>query len=174
MKRKLLYFCFLGLISLNSVCQVVNVNPNSNEEPWTIGPGNDIGEASPININPIALLNLPTSVDNSEKKFFRSIFNQSPSTTNLFNSCAQASGVSYTFAYEINRLKDLDAVYEENRYPQCYTWNYFNGNANDGSSVTDGWDLIMDNGCPNMTVWEEGMYENKAWLSDFDQYESSI
>ncbi len=63
---------------------------------------------------------------------------------------------------------------QENRYPQCYTWNYFNGNENQGSDAVKGWEIVMDNGCPNMTVWGKGMYENKAWLSEFDQYESGI
>lgn len=169
-----MYFCCLGLITISSVSQVTNINPNSNEGPWTIGPGNSLGESSPLIIDPVALLSLPTSVDNSTEIYFYEIFNQSPSTYNLYNSCAQASGVTYTFTYEINRLREKNADNEENQYPQCYTWNYLNGNENQGSDVIDGWEIIMDNGCPNMTVWENGMYDDIAWLSEFQQYESGI
>ena len=106
MKRKLLYVCLLSLIIINSESQVINVNPDPNGEPWTIGPGNSLGESSPLTINPDASLDLPPSVDNSTEIFFYQIFNQSPVGGN-YNSCAQASGVTYTFTYEINRLRWL-------------------------------------------------------------------
>jgi len=95
MIKKVLIFSFLSLIIFSSISQIINVNPNPNEEPWTIGPGNSLGESLPnIYINPDALTLLPDYVDNSTEIFFYEIFNQSPSPGNLYNSCAQASGVT--------------------------------------------------------------------------------
>ncbi len=50
-----------------------------------------------------------------------------------FNSCAQAAGITYTFAYEINREEDEDGNEDENIYPHHYTWNYLNQGGNNGS-----------------------------------------
>ncbi|MCF8366396.1 MAG: telomere resolvase, partial [Bacteroidales bacterium] len=54
--------------------------------------------------------NLPESVDNSQLPYFRPIFDQ------VALECGQASGVAYTFTYEINRLRDLPANVPENQY----------------------------------------------------------
>ena len=91
----------LALLTLaTQVYSQINVNPDPDGEPWIIGPGNSLGEpADTVIIDPDALLSLPNYVDNSQEIFFWDIFNQGS-----YNSCSQAAGVAYTFAYEINRI----------------------------------------------------------------------
>ncbi len=173
MKRKLFFSVIFTLLVLLSLAQVININPDPNGDPWTLGPGNSLGDlGQEMTVNPDALSMILASVNNAQLDYFHGIFNQSPSPTNLYNSCAQASGITYTFGYEINRLKNANATYVEHQYPQCFTWNYFNGNINLGSEVDDGWEIVMDNGCPNMLVWSKSMHDDKYWMSDYEQYES--
>ena len=63
---------------------------------------------------------LPVNVDNSLLPYFRPIFNQ----TSL--ECGQASGVAYTFTYEMDRLRNLPANIAQNQYPSHFVFNWSN------------------------------------------------
>jgi len=54
---------------------------------------------------------LPYTVDNSQNMYWRGIFWQSGC------SCGQASSEGYVYTYEIDRVRNLDASLNENRYP---------------------------------------------------------
>src|SRR5512138_192046 len=60
---------------------------------------------------------LPDIVDNSHNSCFSGILDQ-----RSFFSCQQYAGVAYTYAYEENRLRDLDGTLPENLYSTHYTW----------------------------------------------------
>lgn len=107
---------------------------------------------------------LPLSVNNALNKFFRPIFSQSG------GSCGQASGVGYAFTYEINFERNLSAALEANQYPTHYTWNFLNGGAGNGSWYFDGWQIIKDNGCPNIPTFGELNGDDTRWMSGYDNY----
>ncbi len=119
---------------------------------------------------------LPESVDNSTKIFFYEIFDQKPLSGENYQSCAQAAGVAYTFCYEINRHRNLNADSPENQYPQTYTWNYMNcADYNTLSYVHDGWDIIKNNGCPNMVKWGTGnFWDYLIWMDGYEKYLDGI
>ncbi len=110
---------------------------------------------------------LPEVVDNSQNIFMRPIFEQ------LSNECGQAAGVAYTYTYEINRIRNLPAnnqIYEENWYPTHYTWNFFNNGQASGSWYFDGWDIIIENGCPDVYTWGGMAVSNVKWMSGYENY----
>lgn len=112
---------------------------------------------------------LPTRVNNAEKIYFRPIFDQGG------GSCGQASGVGYTFTYEIDLDRNLSAQVAANQYPHYYTWNFLNGGFGGGSWYFDGWDIIRENGCPNLPTWGGNMTgDNTRWMTGFDNYVSGM
>jgi len=175
MKRKNLFLIGALFVSMNVSAQLININPDPNGEPWTIGPGNGLGDASSaFEANPEALSQILDQVDNSQEIYFYHIFNQSPSIYDLYGSCAQAAGVTYTFGYEINRYKDVNGEPTENVFSPSYTWDYLNGGSSQGSSMTKyGWDIILDNGCPNLPNWGD-FYDTIAWMDGYEKYVSGI
>jgi len=110
-------------------------------------------------------------VDNSQKKFMRSIFDQK------HNSCAQASGVGYLFTYEINWLRDLSSDDSTRLYPTHFTYNFLNsGDPDRTSTIIDGWDIIQENGCPDIKSYG-GMHINSDstnWMTDYDKYQNAL
>ena len=64
---------------------------------------------------------MPDSLDNSPYMWFPGILDQQS-----YFSCQQFCGAAYTFAYEMNRLRDVDGTLPENKYPAHYTWHFFN------------------------------------------------
>ncbi len=107
---------------------------------------------------------LPAKVDLSKSKYFPPVFNQHGW------SCNQASSIGYLFTYEMNRLRDLNADYPENRYPPLYPWNFLN-NSSEGMGVSyfDSWEIIKANGCPNVVDFP---YERNVagWMSGYEKY----
>lgn len=121
MKTKIyLISLFFALITLSINAQIINMNPDSDGEPWIAGGLPEITPEIQAKIDAIpemvlssvsSNLLLPDAVDNSQNIFMRPIFNQSQA------SCAQASGVSYNFTYEINWARNLPSNDEANQYP---------------------------------------------------------
>ncbi len=109
---------------------------------------------------------LPYRLDNSLQPYFRGVFIQAN------GSCAQASGVGYTFTYEINRVRNTNAKLPENQFPTHYTYNFLNdGSGANGSFYTDGWEIIRANGIPNVVDYG-GLYINpQIWISGYEKYE---
>jgi hypothetical protein len=116
---------------------------------------------------PITLTdNLPPSVNNAAKQFFRPIFNQQGS------SCGNANGIGYNFTYEINYARNLSAATAGNQYPYCHTYHFLNGgNQDNGTShmYVDALNIVKENGIPNVTDY--GGFTNgypTKWLSGYD------
>ncbi len=123
---------------------------------------NTIGD---LTLSPIcSQIVLPESVDNSQNVFMRPVFNQ------LHNSCAQASGIAYVFTYEINRLRNLDSSLEENWYPTHYTYTMLNNGTLGVSSITDGWSIVKENGCPDFTTWGGMDGSLIQWMNGYNNY----
>ena len=131
MSKKSLLILVLNLLLITSLkSQLINMNPDHDGDPWWAGGLPEVTPEIQKKLDAIpelklsaqsAAKDLPAVIDNSTEIFFRPIFSQSG------GSCGQASGVGYTYTYEINRLRNLpaDTAHPENQYPTHYTWNYF-------------------------------------------------
>lgn len=175
MRRVVLVFILsCSLFVSNVMADPVNLNPDPDGDPWYAG----LPELTPEQeekieelprLDRLGLLQagvLPVSVDNSTHKYFRPIFSQQG------GSCGQASGIGYTFTYEMAFVRDLDASITANQYPEHFTWNFLNKGNGNGSWYFDGWDIAKDNGIPNVTTYG-GMSSPSPyiqWMSGYDKY----
>jgi PKD repeat protein len=112
---------------------------------------------------------LPAIVDNSQNKFFSGIYSQ----TNIA-SCQQYCSIRYTFAYEINRLRNRDGKARENGYSALYTYNFGNeGNSDDGVSKFFSWDVLRQQGQMNDSRYPndfDSTLNVELWASGYDNY----
>lgn len=171
MRKHVILFLFI-FIYFTGFNQTININPDPNGPPWIVGPQPEITQVyldgiDDLQMSPEALaVTLPDSYDNSQLP----INFIPPSTFQDYNSCAQVAGVYYTFSYEINRLRGVPGQLEEHRYPSLFTYNFLNeGDGDNGSSTTDGWDIIKDNGVPNVNNYISNSDDTK-WMTGFDNY----
>lgn len=181
MKAKLL---LLGiLLSASTVyidAQVININPDPNEDPWLTGGVPEVNLESQTEVDQIptmirrSFVDPPDLIDNSHNIFMRPIFHQK------HGSCAQASGIGYVYTYEINWKRDLpanDTNHISNWYPTHYTYNFLNdGDGLIGSYVWQGWNIIKETGCPNVPTYG-GMCVNNDptyWMTGYDKYKSAL
>ncbi|MFP4470298.1 MAG: hypothetical protein ACLFPE_06425, partial [Bacteroidales bacterium] len=113
---------------------------------------------------------LPVTVDNSELPYFRPIFNQ----TSL--ECGQASGVAYTFTYEIDRLRDLPANVPDNQYPTHFVFNWSNNGSGSACPYFDSWDIIKHIGTPNVTDYGGDLNTGGTarWMTGYDLYYNAM
>lgn len=108
---------------------------------------------------------LPYKVDNSRTKYFPAIFTQ------YGYSCNQAASISVAFTYELNALRNLSAIFDENRLPTFFTWNMMNmGNADTGVSYFESWDMVHAIGCPNWTDYGYNFINATKWMSGYYRY----
>ena len=179
---------FLFLLSVVfSKGQTMNLNPDPNGEPWTVSTvefGISSGSCEPQVFTPNqASLNkpLPASVHNESHIWWPFIINQG-----AFNSCNQVAEIFYTFTYEINRSRNLNAgdsindEYAINRYDHHYTYNQNVSGVNGGSDWHSGFCTVRDNGCPNYNTFHDdnvfyptNSLENKTtyWMTGNENYE---
>ena len=157
-----------------------NVNPDPNGAPWLVG-GLHMPSKSELSKIPLIELSydnlhrnpntLPASLDNTTQPYFRPVFDQAN------GSCAQSSGVAYNFTYEFNREHNTSAADVQNQFPSHYTYNFLNeGDGNNGSWYTDGWDIIKSNGCPNLLTYGNSLNAlgDQGWMSGYNNYESGM
>ncbi len=178
--KKILFLLTFTLIFFSGNAQLKNVNPDPHGEPWYIGGLRIPSKAELAKIPTVQLAEnaalknaiiLPSTHDNTTQPYFRPIFNQSD------GSCSQSSGVAYNFTYEINRERGTDASLSVNQFPSHYTYNFLNdGDGNNGSWYTDGWDIIKANGCPNIPTYGGDLDSGgpKKWMSGYNNYESGM
>ncbi|MBN1948215.1 MAG: hypothetical protein JW784_00565 [Candidatus Cloacimonetes bacterium] len=168
----------LFLTLYNIEASLVNLNPDPDGDPWWVGELRPLTSedwqklaAMPVLTLPDAYRNrtLPYRVDNSLQPYFRPIFSQEG------GSCGQASGVGYNFTYEIDYLRQLPADNPDNQYPTHYTWNFLNGGEGYGSWYWDGWEIIRNNGCPNVTTYGGMAFGGHSrWMTGYNNYLSGM
>jgi hypothetical protein len=109
---------------------------------------------------------LPVNVDNSLLPYFRPIFNQ----TSL--ECGQASGVAYTFTYEMDRLRNLPANIAQNQYPSHFVFNWSNQGNGSACAFFDSWNIIREVGTPNVVDYGGSLNYGgtSRWMSGYDTY----
>ncbi len=175
--KKITLLISLIFFSISGFSQIHNVNPDPHGEPWIVG-GLRIPSKEEINKIPVIQLSesqlnkvaLPSSLDNTTKRYFRPVFNQTD------GCCAQASGVAYNFTYEMNRAKGTSANIPANQFPTHYTYNFLNkGSGSEGSWYMDGWDIIKANGCPTVSAYG-GLATGgaKRWMTGYANYETNM
>ncbi len=169
--KKLITYCyFITSLLLTTILTIsptanaedlVNINPDPNGEPWMVGGLRELTEQEKQELesltNPIeerrnrgfySPTPLPSSVDNSQSKYFRPIFSQGK-----WGSCAQASGIGYVFTYEMARARNVNASSITNQYSGEFAWVFLNGgHANHGSHYRDGWKIAEDIGIPSIAT----------------------
>lgn len=188
MKTFIRTLCLSLAMSLTLIAnaQLVNCNPDPNGEPWITGglPAitpeilTKMEAISPLELTPQSRLTvLPTKVDNSQKPWFRPVFNQG-----MDGCCGQAAGIGYALTYEINRIRNLNANVPEHQYPTHFTWNYLNEEFPErGSWYFDGWEIVNQMGVPTVEEYG-GMYKpnlstnnrRNIWISGYDEYYNAL
>ena len=132
---------------------------------------NDSLVASRIPILPFATdaptLAMPDSLDNSPYMWFPGILDQ----LNYY-ACQQFCGPAYTFAYEMNRLRNVDGKLPENKYPAHYTWHFFNdGEQFVGVNFLHSFHAMMEQG--HMTIADYGADSAQfcvGWIDGYEKY----
>ncbi len=174
--NKLILFAIFLFSTFFTDAQIQNINPDKTGEPWIVG-GLRIPSKEEINKIPVIKMSykdgskdLPSSLDNSTKPYFRPVFSQTD------GCCAQASGIAYNFTYEMNRERGTSANVSSNQFPTHYTYNFLNGGSGaNGSWYTDGWEIIKANGCPTVSAYG-GLATGGAtrWYSGYADYEADM
>ncbi|NQV03023.1 MAG: hypothetical protein HQ542_10275, partial [Bacteroidia bacterium] len=114
---------------------------------------------------------LPDSLDNSHYMWFPGIQNQEG-----YFSCQQYSGSVYTFAYEINRLRNVDGTIPENKYPAHYMWHFFNqGERYVGVNFLHTFHAMMEQGhMTNADFGPDTSLLEKGWITGYEKYYQSM
>jgi hypothetical protein len=145
-------------------------------EPWATAPGSAIKPREQVKTARIPVLKLPAGyhhrqlpymVDNSSSPYFPGILSQL-----YYFNCMQLAGISYGYAYEVNRLRNLSSAEPANRYPGSYTWTFLNGGGRlTGVSYLDSWEIMKTQGHPTMPYYpgDEEM-QDVGWMSGYDNY----
>ena len=180
--KKIIIVMLMVLLTMNiAFAQNRNLNPDPNGPEWIVGGLRELTEKDWEFLNSLPELKiedesfrkvlLPESTNNSINSHFRPIFNQAD------GSCGQASGIGYTFTYEMNVERNLPANVSANQYPTHYTYNYLNsGSGSNGSWYWDGWMIGKDNGIPNAVTYGGSINPLGAngWLTGYENYLSGM
>jgi len=110
---------------------------------------------------------LPDSLDNSKYMWFPGIIYQYG-----YFACQQYSGSAYTFAYEINRLRNVDGTIPENKYAPHYMWHFFNqGEQYVGVNFLHTFHAMMEQGhMSNSDFGLDTALLSKGWITGYDKY----
>ncbi len=148
--------------------QIVNVNPDSTGNIWIGGDAVPLSLSEESNI-PIMVLSevsdsitLDSVADNSQYFFMPPVFDQDSS-----GSCIHVAEIWYTLGYELNRLRNDTAGYEQDdeynnhQYHPYYSYNFRNGgNMSSGTSKGSGFSIVKDNGCPSSNTFDDPAIED--------------
>ncbi|MDY0078058.1 MAG: hypothetical protein RBR87_12375 [Bacteroidales bacterium] len=187
MKNKKVYNLFAcAIFAMHLSAQVVNVNPDPNGEPFIGGDGiitpPEIEATVPfMALRPeSAAAELPTVVDNSQLIYMPPVFNQRNS-----GSCVQVAELWYSFGYEVNRLRGVQAGNGiddlTNLYHPFYSYNFLNGgNGQSETFYKSGFMILKDNGCPSYEVYVDPAidWSNPSkylyWMNSYNNYLSGM
>jgi hypothetical protein len=110
---------------------------------------------------------LPPVVDNSKNPYWPGIKDQY-----MFYTCQEYCGVTYTFGYEINRLKNHPGYHWEDTYPAHFTWNFLNnGQQATGVNFLQAFDILRWQG--HITQDDYGVdtaFQSSGWPTGYEKY----
>lgn len=114
---------------------------------------------------------LPDSLDNSYYPWFPGILNQ-----HGFFTCQQFCGTAYTFAYEMNRLRNVDGRMPENIYPPHYLWHFYNdGEKYTGVNFLHTFHAMMEQGHMTEADWgNDTIHQEKGWITGYENYHRAM
>jgi Bacterial Ig domain/Calx-beta domain len=125
-------------LQFDAVAGVAGVEPGSAGAVAPIGVGT---ESAAIN-------DLPSGVDNSKLKYWRSIFNQSG------GSCVSASITGYQMTYMVGIQKDWDVnASNDRKFSPYFTYNMVNDGVDNGSNWGETYGVLEDHGACTETDW---------------------
>ena len=108
---------------------------------------------------------LPIVVDNSLSPYFRPIFNQTGA------SCGQASGIGYTFTYEMCRKRDVPANMEENQFPSHFLYNFMTYDGYYGVNYLHSLEMAKAVGNPSVATYGGiAIDDGIVWISGYEKY----
>ena len=109
---------------------------------------------------------LPSRVDNTTQVYFPPIVKQQ------FGDCAQQTGISYMYTYEVNRALGRAADKPEHQFNGHFSYVFLNGGRNQGSEIATGWHIAQEMGIPANSVWD--FTEVDEWPSGHAVYENAL
>ena len=117
------------------------------------------------------LKTLPSIVDNSTLPFF-----PGPYAQFLFYSCQQYSGITFDYAYEVNRLRNVSGLLPENRYPAHFTWNFLNwGGQFIGVNFLHTFHALIQQGQMSQAQYGPDTAQRYlGWISGYEKYEKAF
>lgn len=155
---------------------LINHNPDPDGEPWISGGLKPLTPEQEIRASRIKELevseeilrrHLPSELILTDDSEFAPIFNQAG------GSCAQASGVSYLYSYQMNVLEGVSAT-SDNTRAYGFTHNYLNGGKNaSGSWYWDGWNILEKTGCPTKKTFHgalNGGLSGTRYMDGYDKW----
>lgn len=158
---------------------LINYNPDPNGEPWLGGglkPESAEERRRLMQIPELPSRNyrqsgtLPDEVILMDNDEFTPVFAQ------VGGSCAQASGVAYTYSYQLNVLKGAVAT-DNNARAYGFTHNFLNDGTNSkGSWYWDGWEILSNHGAPDVITFHEqpnGGLNGTRWMNGADRWHSA-
>lgn len=113
---------------------------------------------------------LPVETDNSKSPWFPPIYSQQ-----WFPNCQQAAGVYYAFTYAVNRLRGDTANTDSHIMATNFTYNFYDGESQDGVSFLHSYQLIAEAGNPTREDFGNdhqvgGLY----WMDGYDKYHRAM
>lgn len=155
---------------------LINYNPDPNGEPWLGGGMTQESAETRERLNKMPTLpsrnykrdgSLPEEVILIDNDEFPPVFAQ------VGGSCAQASGVAYTYSYQLNVLNGVYATAENTR-AYGYTHNFLNdGTKSKGSWYWDGWEILTNHGAPDVETFHgaaNGGLNGTRWMNGADRW----
>jgi Bacterial Ig domain/Calx-beta domain len=125
-------------LQFDAVAGVAGVEPGSAGAVAPTGVGT---ESAAIN-------DLPSGVDNSKLKYWRSIFNQSG------GSCCSASVTGYQMTYMVGIQRDWDVnASNDRKFSPYFTYNMVNDGVDEGSNWSETYGVLEDHGACTETDW---------------------
>lgn len=155
---------------------LVNLNPDPNGEPWTVGKPPVITRSRRAALDAIPEIELvrgrqlPEEIILMENDEFPKVLNQ------IGGSCAQASGVSYLYSYQVNVMNGVSGTFD-NQMAYGFTHNYLNsGDNSNGSWYWDGWEILQKSGGPTKVTFHDalnGGLSGTRWMNGYDRWHES-
>lgn len=173
---------FLGRSILNRNNEetgLKNMNPDPLGEPWIAGGMRLPTEEQILKMKNAPELEIPRSLRNRilpaqviliNNPEFPPVFNQ------VGGSCAQASGVAYTYSYQLNVINGTIAT-DNNTRAYGFTHNFLNdGDNSNGSWYYEGWEILMNHGAPDVATFygaANGGLNGTRWMSGNEKWHAA-
>ncbi|MCM1009194.1 MAG: dockerin type I domain-containing protein [Ruminococcus flavefaciens] len=118
-------------------------------------------------ITPFATTSLPSSVDLSTSPCFPPIGNQGS-----IGSCTAWASTYYQYSYEVNKLNNVTSTANRVIYSPKWTYNNINSGVDKGSSYTDAYTLLKNQGAVTLN---EFPYSSSGYdIQDLPTYNGAV